>query len=132
MLKEIFSSKFLLNSELVDSRFFSITLIAIFGVLIIAGLAIAFFTPNEHKKIIGKLYPPFILFGVLGIIYVFAKSEELLFLGTWLFLLIVIGALIIWLTILLIWIAKTAPKHIKDLKTESRYKKYLPRTKAKS
>ena len=109
---------------------FFIPLAIIFGVLILLAAAILLFIPEEWRKIYVKYAYDFLVTGILGLIGLVARQEQLPWLASRAFITLVVLMLIGWSLGISIWILKTMPKYVNEKKVEERYKKYLPGTKS--
>lgn len=83
------------------------------------------------KKVKGKQSVSYLTIGILGFIYLGARYEELPWLGSRLFLALIIFSAIIWLTYLTIWGVKYFNKRAKESIIEDKFNKYLPKQKKK-
>jgi len=126
-LSSFFSTSYLLETPPAYSRltvyllvFFLITLLTVIYIKLM---------PKDLARIYGRLNPPFMITGFLGLIYLFVRYEELPYFSTRGFLLFILVLFAIW-SGLIIW---GIPKMIKELnknqKTEDTYIKYLPKSK---
>jgi len=109
-----------------DQRVY-ISLMAVFGVLIVGSILLFFFSkPAIMVLQKGKVYS--LSIGILGLIHVFARYEFLPWLSARWFLLVVLLALTIWLVYSLTMIVLEWPKQKKVINIEEKYRQYLPKS----
>jgi len=128
--QEIFTSKYLFNPIPPSQTNLFIPLLIFFSALVLLSIAI-YFLKGWDLQIRMKQFYCFLTNGILGLIYLFARYESLPWLGSRIFLVLIILTLFIWITIILVWMFKYNRKlESKKILTE-RYEKYLPRSKKK-
>lgn len=128
MFANIFSKSYLFDPNPTVTSKLYLPLLVIFILMIALGIIISL-QKAEVKKIIGVFFIPFISTGVLGLIYLFARYESLVYLSSRFFLVLVISTFVIWTLVLLVRTIRFVPKHLDSKKIEDRYKKYLPKAK---
>ena len=123
-----FSKSYLFDpTPTVTSKLY-LPLLIVFGLMILLAITISFQKP-AIKKIVGQFFTPFLSTGILGLIYLFARYESLVYLSSRFFLVLVMAIFIGWIVVLLVKIIRFVPKHINAKKIEDRYEKYLPKPK---
>lgn len=127
-LTEIFSKKYLFDAVPPSENSFIWYQLAFFSLLIIIGVIIALSKKIDKKIRIRHLYC-YLTCGLLGLIYLFSRYEQLPWLGSRLFLATVLIVLLIWITIITVWMAKYTRTLNKEKILLERYKKYLPQKK---
>ncbi|MCL5410413.1 MAG: hypothetical protein M1324_00980 [Patescibacteria group bacterium] len=126
---EFFSQNYLLNPNTPGESRLYIPLIILFGTLIIFAVISKLVRNPEVRQISGKYFVSFLTIGILGLFYLFFRYEELPYLGSRLFLLLILLALFVWITVNSIWAIMFIPKYREQKKKEERYKRYLPKKK---
>jgi len=106
-----------------------IPLTIVFGVLVIAGLAIALLLQGELKKLWHRFFPALLIPGIIGFVYLFGRYEQLPYLASRFTLALILLSFFVWTFILLLWSAKNVPGYIKNKQTEENFNKYLPKKK---
>lgn len=129
-ISEIFSKKFLFSSTPPSENPYFWYQVAFFGLILIIAIVLFFAKKIDFQIRVRQLYCYFIC-GILGFIYLFSRHEKLPWLGSRFFLVLVLATLIIWITIITIWMAKYIKTLDKEKIIAQRYKKYLPKKKKK-
>jgi len=101
-------------------------LILFFALLVVLAVVIKTLFKTE-KKIRQKQFYCFLTCGVLGLFYVLARHESLPWLASRFYLLAVLITLLIWLTVITIWIIKQISKKKEKEIVKEKYQKYLPK-----
>jgi len=83
------------------------------------------------KKIKSRNFYTFLIPGILGLVYIFCRYEQLPWLGSRFMLATIILAFTIWSLINFIWMIKYLPKIKQKKILQDKYFKYLPRAKKK-
>jgi hypothetical protein len=130
-LINIFSAKYLFAVQ--PGPFLPIVfkfIVPFFAVLIILGMIAKKFAKKNHfrpvKIFFTKIYHFTITMGVLGLVYVFFRQQDVIYLAMPLWLLLwAVGALV-WLSFILKYYFTDRPKQIEELSDEVEKKKYLP------
>lgn len=128
-ITEFFSKDYLFNSNTPSESRLYIPLIALFGMLIVFAIFAKLARNQELKKVSGRYFISFLTIGILGFLYLFFKYEELPYLGSRFFLILLFLALFISVGFNSIWTFRYVPKHREQKKIEARYNKYLPKQK---
>lgn len=132
-LAHIFSTNYLFN--LSPGPFLPVffkLLASFFGTLVVLGfIAKKLIKQNTYapvKKFFTKLYHFFLTLGVLGLLYIFFRQQNIYFFSTPAWLLVWgIGALA-WFSFVLKYYFTDRPEKMKVIEAESDKKRYLPRT----
>ncbi|MFA4996009.1 MAG: hypothetical protein WC536_02615 [Patescibacteria group bacterium] len=130
-ISEFFSKDYLFNPNTPSESRLYVPLIALFGTLIVFAIITKLVRNVEVKKISERFFLSFLTMGVLGFFYLFFRYEELPYLGSRFFLLLILVVLFVWVLIDAIWTLRFMPKYKKEKKIEERYEKYLPKKKRK-
>jgi len=130
-ISEFFSKDYLFNPNTPSESRLYVPLIVLFGTLIIFSIIAKLVRNVDVKKISGRCFLSFLTMGVLGFFYLFFRYEELPYLGSRFFLLLILVVLFIWVLINSIWTLRFVPEYRKEKKIEERYEKYLPKKKSK-
>ena len=127
-LADIFSSQYLFNPTPPTQNKYMLYQMVVFGAFI--AIAIVYLLLKKmDAKIRFRHFYCFLTGGILGYIYIFARYESLPWLGSRIYLVLVMLTLIIWSTINTIWLYRYSAK-LEDKKVmEDRYEKYLPKPK---
>jgi len=126
---EFFSKNYLFNPNTPGESRIYIPLIILFGSLILFAVLSKLVRNHEARKISGKYFVSFLTIGILGFFYLFFRYEELPYLGSRLFLLLILLTLFVWIAVNSIWAVRFIPKYREQKKIEERYEKYLPKQK---
>jgi len=126
----IFSKNYLFDPNPTVTSKLYLPLLIIFGLMIVLA-TIIYLQKGEAKKIVGRFIVPFLSTGVLGLVYLFARYESLIYLSSRFFLLLIVTTFVVWDIILLVKTVRFVPQHLNSKKVEDRYKKYLPKPKGK-
>ncbi len=110
---------------------FYIPLMISFCLLILIGITLWIFIRKDHVKIWKGYITPSILTGFLGMVHLGARYEQLPWLASRFFLILVITTFIAWLITLAMNTTRLLPVYQKEQETNSRFDKYLPKSKAK-
>jgi peptidoglycan/LPS O-acetylase OafA/YrhL len=102
-----------------------------FGILFLAGLAIALLMKGELKKIWGKYAKPLLVSPILVAICLFARYEQLPWLASRFALMFVLTGSIVWILTMLIWSATFIPEYKKEKKVTEKFNQYLPKAKSR-
>jgi len=128
-LEYIFSKNYLFASTApAESRLTFYFLI--FFILLILGSLYLKLLPEMLAKFYGKLFIPLLSTGILGLIYLFARHEQLVWLGSRAFVLLDLLLFLVWTGIVIVQIIPNFAKYRKEMEIEARYKKYLPKSKS--
>ncbi len=127
-LEYIFSKQYLFNSTPPAESEFYIYLLIFFGLIFIIGILFLIVKSWDKNIRMRQMYA-FTTCGILGLLYIFARYERLPWLGSRLFLALVIVALLVWSTINAIWLASYSKKIENKKILAERYEKYLPKNK---
>jgi len=111
-----------------ETKYF-IPMVVIFTILLLAATAIMLLAKGNLRKLYGRLVAPFLTFGILGLIHLGARYESLPWLASIFFLILILAGLLIWMSVIAIWMFRFTPKYIQEKKTEDRFLKYLPKPK---
>lgn len=125
IVNQILSKSFLYEVPSVHTQWF-LPLEIVFGVMILASIAIFIFAKGESRKIWRGYFPPLLTGGILGFIHLGARYESLPYLCTRFFLLLTSTLILIWLTVILMKTANSLPKMQEEKKIEEKFNKYLP------
>ena len=127
-LQYIFSKSYLFDpAPTPESRLYTPLLIA-FSLMVILALLIAW-SQNLDKKIKSRNFYTFLAPGILGLLYIFCRYEQLPWLGSRLMLVVIILTFIVWSIVNFIWLIRYLPKQKEQKILQDRYNKYLPRKK---
>jgi hypothetical protein len=129
-LAYIFSKNYLFDPNPTVTSKLYLPLLIIFGLMIVLAIII-YLQKGEVRKIVGRFIVPFLATGVLGLIYLFARYESLVYLSSRFFLFLIVILFVVWDIVLLVKTIKFIPKHLNSKKVEDKYKKYLPKAKSK-
>lgn len=121
-----FSKNFLLDPTPVYKSELFLPLLIAFSLMILLAIFIAF-QKAQIKKIVKRFFNPLLTNGILGLIYVFSRHESLPYLASRFFLLLIVLIFFVWMSVLLVNLARFVPKQSTFLKNEERYRKYLPK-----
>lgn len=127
---EIFSKEYLFSPTPPSENAFFWYQVAFFGLILVVALIILLSKKIDPKIRAKQLYC-YLTCGILGFVYLFSRHEKLPWLGSRFFLVLVLVTLIIWITIITIWMAKYTKTLDKEKIIAQRYKKYLPKKKKK-
>ena len=125
-LQYIFSKSYLFDPQPPSESQLYWYLIAFFGVLILIAI-ISLFAKGMDEKIRKKQIYCYLVVGILGFIYLFARHEELIWLGSRLFLSLISVAFLVWVTYILVFMVRYLPKKSTSKKATERFEKYLPK-----
>lgn len=128
-LSYIFSNKFLFDSTPSSESRFYLSFIILFGAILLASFLIRMMKIDE--KIRGRQSVSYLTVGILGFIYLGARFESLPWLGSRLFLALILLTAVIWFSCLTVWGVKYYNKKSKELVVENKFNKYLPKQKKK-
>jgi len=124
----IFSKSYLFDPTPPSESRLYLYLIVFFGVLILLTV-FNIFSKGLDKEIRKKQLYCYPTIGILGFIYLFARHEELLWLGSRLTLVIILLGFFIWVVYITVFSIRHIPKKNKNEKAQNRYEKYLPKRK---
>lgn len=128
-VQEFFSADYLFNPSTPRESRLYIPLIILFGLLLVFCILIKIVRNLKFKKLADRYFTSFLTIGILGFIYLFCRYEQLPWLGTRFFLLLILSVLFVWTVINLIWALRYIPKYKKEINISERYNKYLPKKK---
>lgn len=127
-LSEIFSKSYLFAATAPQKNDLFLYEVILFGLLVVVAIVYLLLRKMDSKIRYRHFYN-FLTIGVLGYVYLFARYEGLPWLGSRLFLALILLALIVWSLINTIWLFKYNKK-LEDKKIlADRYEKYLPKPK---
>lgn len=129
-LDYIFSNKFLFDPVPSSDSKFYLPLLIIFGILLLASIIVRLVKMDMVVK--KRQSTCYLTLSILGLLYLFARYEGLPWLGSRLFLSLLLLATIIWLTYLSIWGVRYSSKKTKETFKEKKFEKYLPKKKIKA
>ncbi|MFA6963346.1 MAG: hypothetical protein WC227_01370 [Patescibacteria group bacterium] len=98
-------------------------------IVILMATAILLFIKNEWRRFAVKYVPPFMTFGVLGLIHLAARYEGLPWLASNIFFVSLLAIFSIWILVIAVWSLRAIPKFAKEQEANERYEKYLPKKK---
>jgi hypothetical protein len=127
---QIFNSDFLFNSTPPPESRLYLPLIIFFGVLILLSIG-SRFLKGDLKRFSTGYYFNFLATGILGYIYLFGRYEGLAWIGSRLLLLLIFIIFTIWLLLDAFLLFLQLPAYVEEKDRESRYSKYLPKSKNK-
>ena len=128
-LEYIFSKNYLFDPMPPAASRLTFYFLIFFLLLILASLYLKLL-PEMLAKFYGKLFIPFLSTGLLGLIYLFARSQQLTWLGSRAFAVLDLLLLLAWTGIMIFQITPKMAKYRKEMEIEDRYKKYLPKSKS--
>lgn len=114
----------------VESRLY-LPLSIFFGLLVIAGFLLLIFTKDQTRKTFGRYTTPSLLVGFIGLINLGSRYEQLPWLSSRFILVLAFTILFTWFFVLAMTLTKAMPQYKKELETNARYDKYLPKPKQK-
>lgn len=114
----------------VQSNFY-IPFTIFFGLLILIGIALWIFIKGSNGKIWKGYITPLILTGFLGLVHLGARYEQLPWLASRFFLILIVTTFIAWLITLAMNTTRLIPVYQKEQEITSRFEKYLPKSKSK-
>lgn len=100
-----------------------------FGLLLICGFGTLFMKKRDYGTIWRRYTTPLLLSGTLGFIHLGARYEQLPWLASRFFLILVITVLFAWLLSLAMTMTRLIPEQKKESAVAERYNKYLPKKK---
>lgn len=103
----------------------------LFGVLILAAVAIAIFAKRDMRKMLKPYITPFSITGTLGLIHLGSRYEMLPWLASRFTLILILTVFVAWMLGLAVWMSKFVPEFKAKKITEDKYNKYLPKRKEK-
>jgi len=130
-LNEIFNPEYLFNPTPPQETKLYLPLLIVFGACILFAVASKFAKPRV-KKYINRFFYTLLICGISGLIYLFSRYEGLPWLGSRLFLILIMAVLAIWLSIDMITLIISMPKHLSAEHSQDRYNRYLPKPKKAS
>lgn len=125
--EQIFSKTYLFDPTPTTKSRLYIPFLILFCAMILFSIVISL--QKQNKKILKKFFYPFLVTGILGLIYLFARYESLPYLASRFTILLIIAVFFIWFMVNLIWMLRFIPKHSRVQKSEERFRKYLPKSK---
>ena len=129
-LQYIFSKQYLFDPVPTPESRLYVPLLIIFSIMILAPL-LMFFAKNIDKNIRNRNFYALLIPGILGLLYIFCRYEQLPWFGSRLMLAIIVAGFVIWSVINFIWTLKYMPKIKQKKILDDRYLKYLPRKKGR-
>ena len=108
-------------------------LVIIFGIMLMAAIVViivSWRTRNiVYKKLFSKIYTMFLTIGIVGLLLLFFRYENVYFLSGRFFLLFLLVALLIWSGFVIYYGIKKFPLEIINYKNFLRKEKYIPKAK---
>jgi hypothetical protein len=101
-----------------------------FGVMIVAGLALLVFARGGVSEIWRRYTTPLILVGFLGFLHLGARYEQLPWIASRFFLILILTVLFAWLFALAMTMTKLVPRFKQEQAAKERFNKYLPKKKS--
>ncbi|OQB06522.1 MAG: hypothetical protein BWY19_00108 [bacterium ADurb.Bin212] len=127
-ISEIFSKQYLFDPVPPSENSYLWYQLAFFSLLLIIGIIITL-SKKIDKKIKSRQLYCYLTCGILGLVYLFSRYEQLPWLGSRLFLAVVLLVLLVWTTIITVWMTRYTKTLDKEKILSERYKKYLPKKK---
>jgi len=127
-ISEIFSKQYLFDPVPPSENSYLWYQLAFFSLLLIIGIIITL-SKKIDKKIKSRQLYCYLTCGILGLVYLFSRYEQLPWLGSRLFLAVVLLVLLVWITIITVWMTRYTKTLDKEKILSERYKKYLPKKK---
>lgn len=127
-ISEIFSKQYLFDPVPTSENSYLWYQLAFFSLLLIIGIIITL-SKKIDKKIKSRQLYCYLTCGILGLVYLFSRYEQLPWLGSRLFLAVVLLVLLVWITIITVWMTRYTKTLDKEKILSERYKKYLPKKK---
>lgn len=128
-ITQFLTKDFIFNSVPPVQSDFYLPFIILFGVLILSGIALWIFVKDEQRKIWKGYITPLILTGFLGMMHLGARYEQLPWLASRFFLILILTTFIAWLIALAMNTTRLMPVYQKEKVVVSRFEKYLPKAK---
>ena len=128
-ITQFLTKEYIFNAVPPASFSFYIPFMIFFGLLILIGIALWIFVKGDQRKIWKGYITPTILTGFLGLIHLGARYEQLPWLASRFFLILVATTFIAWLIALAMNTTRLIPVYQKEQEITSRYDKYLPKPK---
>jgi len=132
-----FSGKYLFSATPPLDNELTITLAIIFGVIIFLGIIIIAILAKKARRIPpyqdlkDRVANTFINFGIIGLMLVFFRWQEIPYLSAPILVLILIIVFLIYLSYTIMFWRRTTVKEIIKFKKEKAYRKYLPKKQSK-
>ncbi|OQA04778.1 MAG: hypothetical protein BWY68_00128 [bacterium ADurb.Bin400] len=127
-LSEVFSKSYLLDPIPPQNTKLYVPLIVVFSIMLILAV-VTRFLPVRMTEIKDKYFPAFLVPGIMGFTYLFGRYERLAWLGSRAYLVIVLVLFAVWIIVNSLWVFRVVPRYTKEVKTQERYEKYLPKRK---
>jgi hypothetical protein len=127
----MFTANYFFNPVPSSETTMYLPLIIVFSLTIFGSIIAKLPKDGFNKKVGARYFVPFLTIGILGFIYLFARYEGLPYLASRFFLALILLALITIIAWNFVWTIRFIPKMRAIKKNEERYKKYLPKAKAK-
>jgi hypothetical protein len=86
---------------------------------------------KQDKRIKTRQFYGYLIGGILGLLYLFARHEALPYLSDRIVLFAIITGLLVWLVYLTIWMGRYVPRIRDEREMAERFEKYLPKQKKK-
>ena len=130
-LAYIFSKNYLFDMTPPSYSRLTIYLLALFAIMILLVVYVKLM-PRNLSKIYGKLNPPLLTVGFVGLIYIFARYESLPYFSSRAFLILLALIFLVWGGIVALGISRFMKDYSQKTEIETRYNKYLPKSKTKA
>jgi len=127
-LEYIFSKNYLFDPVPTQESRLYIPLLIVFSVMLVLPLLMTM-SKSLDKKIKSKIFYIFLLPGILGLIYIFCRYEQLPWLGSRFALFVIVLTFIVWSIVNFIWMLKYIPEQRQQKILKEKYEKYLPEKK---
>jgi len=103
-------------------------LLIVFAIVILLAVG-SKFVRGMFSKTARRYFIPFLSVGIVGLLNLFARYENLPWLGSGIVLLVVFLVFAVTIIVNVAWSVKNIPAMLKESKIEERYNKYLPKNK---
>lgn len=100
-----------------------------FGLLILVGILLLIFAKDETREIWGRYIAPSLTVGLMGLMNLGARYEQLPWLASRFVLILAFTVMIVWFLVLAFTMTRFVPEFKKAQAVNERFSKYLPRPK---
>jgi len=132
-LNQLFKFNYLFNLNPGPNFFYMWSLIVIFFIMFLAAIVIVIVSWRNrnivYKKLFSKIYTMLITIGLVGLLLLFFRYENVYFLSGRFLLLFLVVALLVWLGFIVYYGIRKFPLEITDYKDFLRKEKYIPKSK---
>lgn len=106
--------------------------VGIFGFCVIFSFVLRFLVYSLRRnlilvKVLRKVYKFFSTIGIIGFIFLFFTYEQIVFLGSYFWYLVLFLGSLVWFGFIIYFLIREIPKEKAALEEKRRFEKYLPR-----